>query len=154
RQDVLRFLSRELRPWTRWTYFRCISAWDRWAQEFELISDSIIRGIPSPRKPPPVARPLTDEQIRALLAAPLPHRARAYVVLALFAALRVSEVAKVRGEHFDLAAGWLLVYGKGGTVKHVPVHEEVASLAASFPTEGLWFPSPADPTRPVRALAV
>jgi integrase len=154
RRDVLSFLSRDLRPWSRWTYFRCISAWDRWAREFDYISDSIIRGIPAPRKPPPVARPLTDLQTRTLLAAPLPHRARAYVVLALYAALRVSEVARIRGEHFDLAAGWLIVSGKGGTVKHVPVHEEVSKLAAEYPTEGLWFPSPADPTRPVRPLAV
>jgi integrase/recombinase XerD len=154
RQDVLRFLARDLQPWTRWTYYRCLTAWDRWAQEFDHTTDSIVRGIPTPRKPAPVARPLTDEQIRALLAAPLSCKARAYVVLALFAALRVSEVARVRGEHFDLTAGWLLIYGKGGTVKHVPIHSEVAELAATFPIDGLWFPSPADPNRPVRPLAV
>lgn len=154
RRDVLRFLSRDLRPWTRHTYFRCITAWDHWALGFDYISESILRGIPAPRKPAPVARPLADEQVRVLLAAPLPPRARAYVVLALFAALRVSEVAKVAGEHFDLAAGWLLVCGKGGTVRHIPIHSEVAKLAALFPTDGLWFPSPLDPTKAVTALAV
>ena len=154
RQDVLRFLSRDLRPWTRHTYFRCVTAWDRWAQEFDYTTDSITKGIPAPRKPAPVARPLTDEQIRALLAAPLPCRARAYVILALFEALRVSEVARIRGEHFDHAAGWLIIHGKGGTIRHIPVHSEVTKLAATFPTEGLWFPSPLDPTKPVKPLAV
>jgi integrase/recombinase XerD len=154
RRDVLRFLSRPLKPWSRHTYFRCLTAWDRWAREFDYISDSILRGIPAPRKPAPVARPISDEQIRTLLAAPLCRRARAYVVLALFQALRVSEVARIRGEHFDHAAGWLLVCGKGGTVKHIPIHAEVAKLAAGFPAEGLWFPSPLDPSQPVTALAV
>jgi integrase/recombinase XerD len=154
RRDVLSFLSRPLKPWSRWTYYRCIAAWDRWATEFDYTTDSIIRGIPAPRKPAPVARPLTDNQIRALLAAPLCRRARAYVTLALFAALRVSEVARIRGEHFDHAAGWLIVHGKGGTIKHIPIHSEVSKLAATFPTEGLWFPSPLDQSQPVKPLAV
>lgn len=154
RRDVLRFLARPMKPWSKHTYYRCIKAWDTWAQEFDYISDSILRGIPAPRKPSPVARPISDDEIRLLLAAPLPPRARAYIVLALFAALRVSEVAKVAGEHFDHQAGWLLVCGKGGTTRHVPIHDEVSKLAATQPATGLWFRSPSDPTRPVTALAV
>jgi integrase/recombinase XerD len=154
RRDVLRFLSRDLRPWSRHTYFRCISAWDTWAREFDLISESIMRGIPAPRKPAPVARPISDDEVRRLLAAPLSPRARAYVELALFQALRVSEIARIRGEHFDRAAGWLLVNGKGGTVRHIPIHAQIGKLAASFPTVGLWFPSPLDPRQPVKPLAV
>ncbi len=154
RRDVLQFLSRPLQPWSRHTYFRCVTAWDRWAQEFGYITDSIVRGVPAPRKPGPVARPISDEQVRRLLAAPLSPRARAYVVLGLYQALRVSEIARVCGEHFDLAAGWLLVCGKGGTIKNIPIHTEVAKLAALFPPSGLWFPSPLNPQQPVKPLAV
>jgi integrase/recombinase XerD len=154
RRDVLRFLSRDLKPWTRWTYFRCIIAWDRWAREFDYTVDSIVRGIPSPRKPAPVARPLTDEQIRALLAAPLPRRARAYILLALYEGLRVHEIAKLRGEHLDHSAGWLIVHGKGNVVAHVPIHSEISSLAASFPKTGYWFCSNLDPQRHVEPISV
>jgi integrase/recombinase XerD len=154
RHDVLQFLARDLRPWTRHTYYRCVAAWDRWAQEFGHTTESIIRGIPAPRKPGPVARPISDEQVRKLLAAPLSPRAKAYVILGLYQALRVSEIARVCGEHFDHTAGWLLVCGKGGTVKNIPIHTEVAKLAALFPASGLWFPSPLDPAQPVKPLAV
>jgi integrase/recombinase XerD len=154
RRDVLRYLARPMKPWSKHTYWRCIHAWDMWAQEFNYITDSITRGIPAPRKPAPVARPISDADICTLLAAPLPPRAHAYIVLALFAALRVSEVAKVAGEHFDHAAGWLLVRGKGGTIRHVPIHSEVSKLAAIQPAEGLWFRSPSDLSRPVTPLAV
>lgn len=154
RRDVLQFLSRDLRPWSRHTYYRCITAWDRWAREFDYISESVVRGIPAPRKPAPVARPITDEEVRALLAAPLNRRPRTYVMLALYQALRVHEVARIRGEHFDHAAGWLWVHGKGGTEKHIPIHPEVGKLAASYPEQGLWFPSHLDPTKPVDSLAV
>jgi integrase len=46
-----------------------------------------------------------------LLAATLSPRARAYVRLALFEALRVSEIARMRGEYLDCGAGWLLIHG-------------------------------------------
>jgi integrase/recombinase XerD len=154
RRDVLRFLSRDLRPWSRHTYFRCITAWDTWAREFGYISDSIVRGIPAPRKPAPVARPLTDEEVRALLAAPLAQRARTYILLALYEGLRVHEIAKLRGEHLDRTAGWLTVHGKGNVVAHVPIHDEIRRLATTYPKTGYWFCSNLDPQRPVDPLSV
>jgi site-specific recombinase XerD len=141
RRDVLAYMSRPVKPWTLTTYWRCIRAWDVWAREFGYISTSIVQGIPAPKTPHPVARPLTDEEIKALLAAPLSRRARAFVILGLFAALRVHEIAQIKGEHFDLASGWLLVAGKGGVVKPVPIHPRVAQLAAEFPEQGFWFGS-------------
>jgi integrase len=154
RRDVLAFMSRPVRPWTLTTYWRCIRAWDIWAREFGYITDSIVRGIPAPKTPQPVARPLTDDQIKTLLAAPLSRRARAFIILGLFAALRVHEIAAVRGEHFDHEAGWLMVTGKGGVTKPVPIHPKVRELAASYPELGYWFLSSQRPGQHVDPQSV
>jgi integrase/recombinase XerD len=145
RRDVLSYMSRPVKPWTKTTYWRCIRAWDRWALEFGYTADSIVKGIPVPKTPQPVARPLTDDEIRSLLAAPLSKRARSFVLLCLFEALRVHEVARLRGEHFDHQAGWLLVAGKGGATLPIPIHPRISELAQEFPEQGFWFPSPQRP---------
>lgn len=154
RRDVLSFMSRPVKPWTLTTYWRCIRAWDAWAREFGYTTASIVKGIPAPKTPKPVARPLTDDEIRALLAAPLSRRARAFVILGLFAALRVHEIAAVKGEHFDIQAGWLMVTGKGNVTKPIPIHPRVAELAAEFPEIGFWFPSTQRPGQHVDPRSV
>jgi integrase len=155
RADVLTFLARPaLRPWSRVTYWRAIKAWNVFAQRFDYIDKSILKGVPAPKQPTSVARPIDDEAIHLLLAAPVSARARAYVRLALFAGLRVHEIAKLRGEDFDFAAGWLTVTGKGGVSKPVPIHPEVSNLAVSMPEIGYWFPSPIRPGEPVEPHAV
>jgi integrase/recombinase XerD len=155
RGDVLTFLARpELRPWSRVTYWRAIKAWDLFARRFGHINRSIVKGLTPPKQPASVARPINGEQVQLLLAAPVSPRARAYVRLALFAGLRVHEIAKLRAEDFDHAAGWLTVTGKGGVSKPVPIHPEVSKLAVSMPEIGYWFPSPIRPGCPVEPHAV
>lgn len=154
RRDVLAYLARPVKAWSKVTYWRAIRAWSVWAEEFGLIPESILRGIKAPRTPPPVARPIDDQSIARLLAAPISARAHAYVRLALFEGLRVHEVAQIRGEHFDRSSGWLIVVGKGGVTAPVPIHPEVAALAAHYPERGYWFPSPVDPAGHVQPRAV
>jgi integrase/recombinase XerD len=155
RRDVLSFLSRDLKAWSKVTYWRSLRAWDGFAREFGYIDESIIRGIPAPRAPRPVARPITDDDVRALLAAPLSRRSRAYVLLALFEALRIHEIAKIKGQDFDHEAGWLMVVaGKGGVTRPVPIHPQVSELAHSMPEVGFWFISASQPGQPVDARSV
>jgi integrase/recombinase XerD len=154
RRDVLSYMSRPVKPWTLTTYYRCIRAWDVWAREFGYTTASIVKGIPAPKTPRPVARPLTDGEITALLAAPLSRRARAFVILGLFAALRVHEIAAIKGEHLDHQSGWLMVTGKGGVTKPIPIHPRVAEIAAEFPEQGFWFPSTQRPGQHVDPRSV
>lgn len=155
RAHVVHYFARPLSAWSRLTYWNSVAAWSRFLREFNLDPDSdLTAGIPRPRKPSPVARPITDETVEALLAAQMTPRARAYVRLALFAALRVHEIAQLCGEDFDWTAGWLMVTGKGGDTSPVPIHPEVRKLADVMPEFGLWFPSPYDPSRPVDPQAV
>lgn len=142
RMHVLAWLARPRKQWTKVTYWRSLRAFDQWLSEFDLGDLQLTKGIPRPKIPDPIARPITDEAVTALLAARLPRRSRAYVRLALFHVLRVHEIAKIRGEDLDLAAGWQTVAGKGGIVKPIPIHPEVAALAETMPEHGWWFPSP------------
>jgi len=154
REDAIRYLARPLAGWSRLTYWRVLKAWSRFLIEFDHRTDDFLQGIPRPRKPEPIARPVTDDTVQLLLAAPLPPRAHTYVRLALFQGLRVHEIAKIRGDDFDLTAGWLLVSGKGHT-SHIPIHGEIGALALQMPTSGFWFPSfiPGQPVNPKAVTA-
>lgn len=153
RADLLAFLARPRAQWTKLTYWQGARQFSAWAREFGYGTIGLTRGVPRPRTPDPVARPIDDDTIDQLLKARLPRRVRAYVLLALYEALRVHEIAKIRGEDFDLRGRWLTVDGKGGSTKVIPVHPEIVMLAQSMPEFGYWFPSP---TRlgHVRAIAV
>lgn len=154
RMHVLTWLARPRKQWTKVTYWRSLRAFDQWLTEFDLGNLQLTKGIPRPKIPDPIARPITDEAVSALLKAKLSRRGAAYVRLALFQALRVHEIAKVRGEDLDLSAGWLTVAGKGGIVKPIPVHPEIEKLAETMPEFGWWFPSPVRPADHVSAETV
>lgn len=141
RRHALSFLARPRAQWTRVTYWRSINAWCKWLTEFEIEHHDLLKGVPKPRVPESVARPIDDTDVQTLLSARLPRRTRAYVLLALYCGLRVHEIAKLRGEDFDLDSRWLMVKGKGGITKPIPVHPEIVELAARMPEFGHWFPS-------------
>jgi integrase/recombinase XerD len=63
------------------------------------------------------------------------------ILLAAYEGLRVHEMAKIRGEDVDLAAGTLRVVGKGGVDAVLPLHPLVAAEADWHPNRGYWFPS-------------
>lgn len=142
RVDVIGFLGRRQSAWTRLTYWVGINAWAGFVREFgEQPEFDPVKGIPKPRTPDGVARPLTDEEVVRLIASPMLHRTRTYVYLGLFQGLRVHEIAKIKAEHFDILAGWLTVFGKGAVETSIPIHTEVILLAAAtLPREGYWFP--------------
>lgn len=155
RTHVIAFLARPIRPWTRLTYWQGIERLSEFLREFDLDpSSALTAGIKRPRTPEPVARPITDDTISKLLALRLSPRPHAYVRLALYEALRVHEIAKIRGEDFDHDAGWLMVTGKGGITAPIPIHTEVTRLAQTMPEFGFWFPAPSRPDLPVSASAV
>jgi integrase/recombinase XerD len=137
--DVTSWLGDCEKPWTRSTYWMTVRCWVEWALDEHIICADPTAGLPRPRQPQCVPRPVSDAVIRALLASP-PSRVRAYVALGALAGLRVHEIAKVRGEDLDIEAGWLFVDGKGGQRCALPLHPELAAIAASLPPVDYWFP--------------
>jgi integrase/recombinase XerD len=138
-------------PWTRCTYWMTVRCWVTWALAEGIICSDPTARLAKPRTPKCVPRPVSDAVIRQLLAEPTNlvggsrgtyngNRVRLYVALAALAGLRVHEIAKIRGEDVDRETGWLYVDGKGGTRCAIPLHPELAAIAATMPPVDWWFP--------------
>jgi integrase/recombinase XerD len=83
-------------------------------------------GIPQPRLPRSLPRPLPVEDIRRLLeapdgASPLGLRDRAILELLYGSGLRISELTGMDVDDLDLEVGSLRVLGKGGKEREVPL---------------------------------
>lgn len=113
---------------------------------------------------PPVARwrlsglprPLTPEQVRALLEAcdptdPVGSRDRAVIVLMRRLALRSAEVAALRLDDVDWAGGTVRIRGKGGRVDRMPLPSDVGGALVAYLRGGR--PATSERTVFVRAVA-
>ena len=88
--------------------------------------DDPARGVLQPRVPRGLPRPLTVDEVSAMLAAPPAGtpaglRDRAILELLYGAGLRVSELVGMDVDDLDLEAGSLRVLGKGGKEREVPL---------------------------------
>ncbi len=141
-EDIVTWLA-EGGDWstqTRWTYHTSLAAWFLWLQKQGHRMDNPMLLIPKPRRPRNVPRPTTHDELARILGVRMWTATRAKVLLATLQGLRAHEIAKVRGEHFDLVARQMEVKGKGGETKVLPLHPDVAAVAAKMPTKGYWFP--------------
>lgn len=125
---------------SRATYYGHLAAFFEWLQTVELRTENPMLKVPKTRRPKPVPRPVPPDSIPAIVAAATRRKTRMMVLLAAYAGLRVHEIAKIRGEDVDLAAGTLFVDGKGGIRAMVPLHDEIRAFAPHFPASGFWFP--------------
>lgn len=125
---------------TRWTYYTNISAWFLWLQKRGYRLDNPMVNIDRPKRSKGVPHPVSNQCIQRLLAVRARKRTRAMVILAAFQGLRVHEIAKIRGEDFDLVARTLTVTGKGGMTATLPLHHRVVEIAYKMPRRGFWFP--------------
>lgn len=134
---------------TRRTYWVALTAWHRHLVAARVITDSPMDALKRPKLPNGCPRPVSTIGLHRLLDAPLRPRTRAQVILGAFLGLRVHEIAKVRGEDFDLDSGVIVVKGKGGRTDTLPLHPDVVALVETMPRHGWWFPSQMNPDRPI-----
>jgi len=115
----------------------------RWAQESGRIADDPTARLPRVRAAEPVARPATESEYRAALAAARSPRWSLALRLSCELGMRRAEVAGARREDLrDTDAGsWLVVRGKGGKVRRLPVPESLAAQIREC-DPGYLFPSP------------
>lgn len=143
---VSRFLGDEqLSARSRYTYFGHLRGFFGWLARAGLGADAMAT-LPRPQMPRCTPRPITTEQLQALLALPLRRKTRAMILLAALAGLRAHEIAKVKGQDFDPDARTLYVIGKGGHAATIPLHPLLVEMARRMPARGWWFP--ANSTRP------
>jgi integrase/recombinase XerD len=153
--EIVEYLgwSEVLKPTSRATYYNDTKAFFRWMTGLGLISanpmdsDLVVKPRPSPGTPKPLSR---DEEARALAFAR--GDVRAYLLLALRAGLRASEIAAFRGE--QIAEDFIILVGKGAKEAGIPTHPDLWHLAQEYPRRGAWFPSPYVPGKTVRGSTV
>lgn len=138
--QILRFIGSLDAAVTKNTYFGHLRRFYRWLAKSDDVPDPM-DGLKCPRRPRSEPRPITTEQLTALLALPLRHTTRAMILLAAFAGLRVHEIAKIKGEDIDPVARTLWVVGKGGHRCQLPLHAAIAEMAETMPRRGYWFPA-------------
>lgn len=135
------FLSRPMKPATRATYHASIRALCTWMQRTGERSDNPADQTPRPRRPKSYPRPISPEQLTAILDKANRQRTHDYVMLAALAGLRVHEIAKIHGRDVDPYTHVLTVTGKGGKVAQVPLHEDLEPLVRRMPVDRYWFPT-------------
>lgn len=146
--DIMRWLAAN-QQWsdgTACTYFGYLRAWYRWLQINDHRLDDPTLKVGSPQWPDREPRPVSDDGVMRLLKTRMHHRTRVMILLAMLAGLRVSEIAKVRGEHLDVTVPSIWVDGKNRKARTLPLHPLLVDAAETMPRHGFWFP--ANSTRP------
>jgi integrase/recombinase XerC len=116
-----------------------------WAAAEGLLDANPAKGLPGPRRPRQVPRPIAEDDLMLALAA-APARIRPWLVLAGWAGLRCKEIALLRREH--VLEGWPVPVirvahdaTKGYTERLVPMSTFVAGeLRPLLPKRGWVFP--------------
>lgn len=137
--------------WTRVTYYNHARSLYRFLVEIGALERDPMERMRRPPRPAPHPKPLTDEQVRLVLA----HSSgdvRAWMLLAYLAGLRAHEIAKVRGE--DVSPAAIYVVGKGGQGAAIPTHPTLWELAGDYPRDGFWFPNPDSPRGHISGNAI
>lgn len=139
---LTRWLASDIwKPATRRAYWTAVRAWSAWLIRIEHRTDDPTAGIPQPKVPRSLPRPISTAHLRVLLSTNMRRRTRTMILIAAYQGFRVSEIAAFRGEHVDLVDDTLRVIGKGGVDETVPLHPLIKAEAAEYPRRGWWFPS-------------
>lgn len=110
-----------------------------WAHADGHLEHDPAAGLPTVRIPAAVPRPIPEEPLRAGLGTAA-EREAFMVELAAYGGLRAGEIARVHQDDWDRWARLLIVWGKGGKVREVPI--EHAGLAARLDVVVGWaFPN-------------
>jgi len=114
--ELMRWFARrdDLSRSTSALYFEYLNAWFTWLIRMEYRMDNPLLKLQKPSKSIGEPRPVTDEHLVRLLATRVHSRTRVMMMLAALAGMRVSEIARVKGEDIDLGRAQIWVVGKGG----------------------------------------
>lgn len=131
--------GRKLAPRTRYTDISHISAFFQWAIREGLTEHDPTLRVERPKVIPGLPRPIDRDDLRLALRQATDPRVSAMLHLAAFAGLRCAEIAALRAE--DINGDMMLVNGKGGKQRVVPVHPLIhaALRALRTPAYGSIF---------------
>jgi integrase/recombinase XerD len=132
----------QLSPATRRLYRSTLVCLCRWALEEGMLSEDPSAHLPKVREPGrvPRARPASD--VARVLSVATRARDRLIVVLMVQMGLRCCEVARAELADYDPAAATLLVRGKGGGERVLPVPPPVAEAVDAYRNQIGWSAGP------------
>lgn len=113
-------------PETRKSYRSTLRVFYRWGIEAGHTKTSPADMLRTIRVPAAMPRP-TPAAVSANAFAAATDRDRLILSLAAYAGLRRAEIASLRWDHVDSAGARLLIKGKGGKVRAVPLHPRLAT---------------------------
>lgn len=135
--DVLEWLARS--GWSAATVGGRLSSlklWAAWLCRRDHIQSDFARGIRGPRLPRPLPRALTPSVIGLTLAQSCPDtRARMMVLLMCQEGLRCVEVSRLDRADVDLGEAVIVVRGKGGGERPVPLSDQTTTAIQAYLVE-------------------
>ena len=131
-------------PATRKNALDAIRAFYRWGQHAGRVTGDPTAGLPHIRVPRGLPRPTPDHVLRSAVARCTRPTDILMLLLGSLGGLRVGEMAILRGE--DINDGTIRITGKGGHIRHVPVHPILAEALQLVPSHGWLFPSDRNPS--------
>jgi integrase len=123
-------------PETRKSARAALAGFYKWAYEHGRMDHNPADRLPKIKVPDASPRPAPDEALDAALERS-DSRTRLMLLLAARGGLRRAEIAALHTSHVE--GSMLRVRGKGGKVRSVPLHPEVADFLKGLP-EGYVFP--------------
>jgi len=137
--DVVAFMAslENLKPESRKSFVSTLRTFYAWALAAGLVELDPTRTLGSVRVPPAQPRPIPDVALRSAFAA-ADEETTLMLLLGCYAGLRRAEIAAVHER--DIDGSVLVVVGKGGRGRRIPVHPMLAGRLAQI--EGWVFPSP------------
>lgn len=161
--DVERFLASrsghggaDIVARTRYVWLSNLGCFYRWAIRKELLERDPTARLDRPRLPRLLPRPISDADLAAAIAA-ADSQMRAMLLLASHGGLRCCELARMHANDvLDTAARpTILVHGKGGKDRTVPLHSLVQEAMRSLPRRGFLFRRPdGNPLSPAQVSIV
>lgn len=155
---IMRWLQSHIEDWsdsTAATYHSYLRSWFKWLILQDHRVDNPMLKLGSPKYPDRVPRPMPDDELMQLLTTRMHHRTRVMILLAALAGMRVSEIARVKGEDIDVSGRLIYLTGKGKKRDALPLHPLLIEAASTMPARGWWFPSNScRPGQHVRGKAV
>lgn len=153
--DLRAYLGRDgIGNGTRNTIHAALSSFYRFAQVEGYVTVNPMERVRRAKAPRGKPRPLSAEQIDAMLNSGAYANTRAMILLGCYQGFRVSSIARVHSSDIDLDAGTIRTVGKGSKEAILPLHPVIAELSHSMPQNGWWFPARHGADGPVQPSSV
>ncbi len=133
----------------------CLRQFHKFLVRDHVRADDPTRLLDSPRLPRPLPKFLSEPEVDALLAgaaslpAPRGPTARAALEILYATGLRISELLGLPRAALTGGADILLIRGKGGRERMVPLSDAARDAAAALPASGRWLFPGRNPARPL-----